>query len=448
MENPSLFLDDIAEQQRRASCWDGYHTEDRCCFGLAEPLQIRSPIPRSAPAAQCLMAMLGRPLNLSDSSAACNGRYFYVATLGQLRLRMDYVASGLPWFLVPSRYSADWEDYVARFGPTGVHDQRVVGGLCLPAACDLRTAALHLVPLLAPWWRLEPQPLAPVNETHVLMPAPLAVDHELFPSHGFMPMWVSKRSCQGSQQAFCSHSWQFALQEYQPCLRADPVVVAWVVAHISAAMWFYSARMPLSSVLAAVGKPRGSRRADVLRIALTATVIWMHNFSHGSWLPVEKHSDAYWLGHSTDVAMKVNAAFLLLSVHLRNRPKSRGDLPTPRPMGAKLAEALRHAWRRWLRVGPLLSAWTLVYLFGFVRCIPMNNTIKSSGLHTWFSERRDECSVPSHWAMTFLMLHEPLTGRPSPCHNADIFETLFLLDVVTFTIAQARKGGQVGSRSS
>eukprot|EP00439_Symbiodinium_sp_Y106_P023258 s5684_g2.t2 len=437
MENPSLFLDDIAEQQRRASCWDGYHTEDRCCFGLAEPLQIRSPIPRSAPAAQCLMAMLGRPLNLSDSSAACNGRYFYVATLGQLRLRMDYVASGLPWFLVPSRYSADWEDYVARFGPTGVHDQRVVGGLCLPAACDLRTAALHLVPLLAPWWRLEPQPLAPVNETHVLMPAPLAVDHELFPSHGFMPMWVSKRSCQGSQQAFCSHSWQFALQEYQPCLRADPVVVAWVVAHISAAMWFYSARMPLSSVLAAVGKPRGSRRADVLRIALTATVIWMHNFSHGSWLPVEKHSDAYWLGHSTDVAMKVNAAFLLLSVHLRNRP-----------MGAKLAEALRHAWRRWLRVGPLLSAWTLVYLFGFVRCIPMNNTIKSSGLHTWFSERRDECSVPSHWAMTFLMLHEPLTGRPSPCHNADIFETLFLLDVVTFTIAQARKGGQVGSRSS
>ena len=38
--------------------------------------------------------------------------------------------------------------------------------------------------------------------------------------------------------------------------------------------------------------------------------------------------------------------------------------------------------------GPLLSAWTLVYLFGFVRCIPMNNTIKSSGLHTWFSERR------------------------------------------------------------
>ncbi|CAE7515581.1 unnamed protein product [Symbiodinium sp. CCMP2592] len=353
---------------------------------------------------------------------------------------MDYVASGLPWFLVPSRHSAGWEEYVARFGPTGVHDHRVVGGLCLPSACDLRTAALHLVPLVAPWWLLEPQPLAPVNETHVWMPAPLAVDHELFPSHGIMPMWVSKRSCQGSQQAFCSHSWQFALQEYHPYLRADPVVVAWVAAQISAAMWFYSTRMPLSSVLAAVGKPRGSLRADVLRISLTATVIWMHTFSHGSWLPVERPSDAYWLGHSTDVAMKVNAAFLLLSVHLRDRPRSQGDLPTPRPMGSKLAEAIRHAWRRWLRVGPLLCAWTAVYLLGFVRCIPMNNTIKSSALHTWFSERREECSVPIHWAMTCLMLHEPLTGRPSPCHNADIFETLFLLDVVTFTIAQASDG--------
>ncbi|CAE7946655.1 unnamed protein product, partial [Symbiodinium sp. KB8] len=239
-------------------------------------------------------------------------------------------------------------------------------------------------------------------------------------------MWVSKR---------------FALQEYHPYLRADPVFVAWAVAQISAAMWFYSKRTPLSSVLAAAGKPRGSLRADVLRISLTAIVIWMHTFSHGSWLPVEKRSDAYWLGHSSDVAMKVNAAFLLLSVHLRSRPIiSQRNLRTPRGIGVKVAEALRHVWQRWLRVGPLLGAWTLVYLLGFVRCIPMNNTIKSSGLHTWFSERREECSVPSHWAMTCLMLHEPLTGRPSPCHNADIFETLFLLDAVTFTISQASDG--------
>ncbi|OLP72621.1 hypothetical protein AK812_SmicGene48138, partial [Symbiodinium microadriaticum] len=50
----------------------------------AEPPKIRRPVARAAPAAQCLVAMLTRSLNLSDGSTACDGRYFYVATLGQL----------------------------------------------------------------------------------------------------------------------------------------------------------------------------------------------------------------------------------------------------------------------------------------------------------------------------------------------------------------------------
>ena len=39
-------------------------------------------------------------------------------------LRMDYRASAIPWFLLPSPAAAGWEDYVARFGPTGVHEHK------------------------------------------------------------------------------------------------------------------------------------------------------------------------------------------------------------------------------------------------------------------------------------------------------------------------------------
>ena len=88
--------------------------------------------------------------------------------------------------------------------------------------------------------------------------------------------------------------------------------------------------------------------------------------------------------------------------------------------------------------GPLLVTSTLVYLCAFVTCIPMNNAMKSSALHTWFSERRplafastfllespcdllpqiaqavglscslpgEECLVPRHLVLTILMLHE------------------------------------------
>ncbi|CAE7216433.1 unnamed protein product, partial [Symbiodinium pilosum] len=371
------------EKKRRASCWDGYHTEERCCFGLVDPPRQWAPAVRNAPAVQCLMATARRSLNLSDTPATCRGRYFAVATLGQLRLRMDFVASGMAWFLVPSMSGRGWGDYVARYGPTGVHDHRVVGGLCLPEACDLGPAAMYVVPRVAPWWPQPTREPAPLNDTHVWLPPPLAVSHDLFASHGFMPMWVSKPACPGTQDsAFCSHYWEFAVQEYHH--------------HI--------------------GDCSEAAVAAAVAIVLVSVL----------WLSVESKPLAHW----------VNAAFVMLSIHLRRPTPSREKNIKVRCM----LKVLRHAGHRWLRMCPLLVTSTLVYLCGFVTCIPMNNAMKSSALHTWFSERRAECLVPRHLVLTILMLHEPVTGRASPCHNADIFETLFLLDVLTFALMQVNDG--------
>ena len=60
--------------------------------------------------------------------------------------------------------------------------------------------AQHLVPRLSPFRRLPAQRSRPLNATHILVPPPLAVAHQLFSSHGFMPrlgigVWCRCHGC-------------------------------------------------------------------------------------------------------------------------------------------------------------------------------------------------------------------------------------------------------------
>jgi len=168
----------------RASCWDALHKEEHCCRGLVAPPKKWRPVPRHAPEARCLEAVLARPLKLTTVGPGCEGRFFYVAQLGKTRLRMDYDTTAQPWFLQPRWNTSGWAEHISHFGPHGVHDHKVLGGLCLPSACDVSSTAQFLAPRVAPWWGfplLEPWPL---NGSHVLLPPPLAVSHRLFPDVG------------------------------------------------------------------------------------------------------------------------------------------------------------------------------------------------------------------------------------------------------------------------
>lgn len=69
------------------SCWDGYHTEERCCRGLVAPPSAWRAVHRTeAKEAVCLEAMVARAQSLV-APETCEGRYFYVAQLGRPRLR-------------------------------------------------------------------------------------------------------------------------------------------------------------------------------------------------------------------------------------------------------------------------------------------------------------------------------------------------------------------------
>ncbi|CAJ1388945.1 unnamed protein product [Effrenium voratum] len=385
------------------SCWDALHTELRCCQGLAAPAQRWRPVPKSSKAAQCLDAVHGRPLDLGVKSCG-SGRYFHLATLGKLRLRKDFWATAVPWFLAPRFNTSAWARHVASFGPTGVHEHQVVGGLCLPSFCEPETVGAYVAPRVNPWWRFPRARALPLNASHVLLPPPLARPQQLIRSHGFLPMWVSKSSCLALvNNSFCDEFWQFAVSERRRFAWDVPVALALVLLVV---------RLKIPASWAQ--RPSGSR-PDALRVLLTAAAVWTHTFSHGSWLPAERKQLGAWF-FSKDLTYKVNIGFVVLSTHLRLREPSRC-------VGLAIG-------RRWLQLGPALGFWTLIYLYVFVDCIPMNNAVKSSGLHRWYSERRSECQVPEHLVWSLLLLHEPITGRNSPCHNSDIFETQFWLDAV------------------
>lgn len=410
--------EDLTED--RASCWDGLHTEERCCRGLVAPPETWRAVPRHAPESLCLEAVLARPLKLATVSS-CEGRFFYVAQLGKPRLRMDYDTTALPWFLVPRWNTSAWGEYITHFGPQGVLDHKMLGGLCLPSHCDVASTARFLAPRMAPWWRfplLEPWPL---NGSHVLLPPPLAVPHGLYQGDNGIAMWMSKSSCEAplAKPDFCEAFWEFGLLEWRPWHSTPSLRMA---ALLSALL------MVLGLVVVGKQRPTAERnsRADLLRVLLTLMAVWTHTFSHGSWLPLETSvASTFWFT-SQHLTYKVNLGFVVLATQLRLGGSSSSRFP--------VAKA---ALRRWVQLGPPLCLSTFIYLYIFVEHIPMNNLMKSSGLHRWYSEKRLECRRPAHLVLSLLLLHEPITGNNSPCHNMDIFESQFLLDLLVVFLLSA-----------
>jgi len=75
----------------------------------------------------------------------------------------------------------------------------------------------------------------------------------------------------------------------------------------------------------------------------------------------------------------------------------------------------------------------------------MNNILKSHGLYTWYGEARDTCEHPAHMVSSALLMHTAIMGPRSPCHNSDIFEGLFQVDVFVFMLVSAVGKSRAGA---
>ncbi|CAE7041536.1 unnamed protein product [Symbiodinium sp. CCMP2592] len=432
--------------QGAAACWDDQFTRAACCDGIADPVEAWKVADASDPQVICLLNTRNVALDLEQTPKHCpKERFFLLASLGPPVIEEDW--TGTPWFRKPWSVEGLKRESIHRLQPLRPSRTSFVGGLCVPEPCSLETTAAYLAPRVVPWWRAprpEPQLL---NETHFLLPPPLAARHKVYRSQRLSSAWtawVAPRPTDADVFAEKLHGWEFAILEHGKYIGGSVSGLITVTLMILAAAAtgllvpreaseFPPCLAPQFHLLR-LGLARGPRDLDVVRLWLTAVVIFIHVVDHGPWLPVTQRTSGAWLWLLRSGLNRVNVAFVVLLVHLSI---SRRSLKQAITLWGWVRGLLYHILKRWLVISPVVSFWSFVFVHAPFTDVPMNNILKSHALFHHYSAKRDECEHPLHLLSSSFLVHGPLMGRASPCMNTDIFESLFQVDVVAFGLLSA-----------
>ncbi|CAE7357726.1 unnamed protein product, partial [Symbiodinium necroappetens] len=199
-----------------APCWDDQFTRAACCDGIADPVEAWKVTDASDPQVICLLHTRNVALDLEQTPKHCpKERFFLLASLGPPVIEEDW--TGTPWFRKPWSVEGLKRESMQRLQPVRPSRTSFVGGLCVPEPCSLETTAAYLAPRVVPWWRAprpEPQLL---NETHFLLPPPLAANHKVYRSSRLSSTWtawVAPRPMDADVFAEQLHGWEFAILEH------------------------------------------------------------------------------------------------------------------------------------------------------------------------------------------------------------------------------------------
>lgn len=429
-----------------AACWDDQFTRAACCDGIADPVEAWKVADASDPQVVCLLNTRNVALDLEQTPKHCpKERFFLLASLGPPVIEEDW--TGTPWFRKPWSVEGLKRESIHRLQPLRPSRTSFVGGLCVPEPCSLETTAAYLAPRVVPWWRAprpEPQLL---NETHFLLPPPLAARHKVYRSQRLSSAWtawVAPRPTDADVFAEKLHGWEFAILEHGKYIGGSVsgliTVTLMILAAAAAGLLVPREASEFPPCLAPqfhllrLGLARGPRDLDVVRLWLTAVVVFIHVVDHGPWLPVTQRTSGAWLWLLRSGLNRVNVAFVVLLVHLSI---SRRSLKQAISLWGWIRGLLYHSLKRWLVISPVVSFWSFVFVHAPFTDVPMNNILKSHALFHHYSAKRDECEHPLHLLSSSFLVHGPLMGRASPCMNTDIFESLFQVDVVAFGLLSA-----------
>ncbi|CAE8698638.1 unnamed protein product [Polarella glacialis] len=387
-----------------ASCWNDWYSLERCCLQLAGPKQGWLLVLAADPRAQCLQNLSDHQIQLLDGPSFGRGRRAAAAKFcreqGGRFLNVASANGFITGFSavddVPSFLRRDLEGgpQQKELWPARLH---FIGSLCLPSSCDPESASQWAIPRLVPWWRYDKPDVARFNETHVWLPPPLARQRTYAE---FRQAWIAVPPTGVSLAAEVPRFFQFAAAEYRYSLQMSPQNLRILVSLCSlllvrcAAAALQARRVtsffqPLVSNFRRLGGARGSRRADLGRLALTAAVAQMHICCHAAWAPLPSHWETWWAWHPDRVLVKVNVGFVVLQVYLASTPHRGATCSWPRAV-------FGYTLRRWLSLAPMLAVWTYAYLEVMDKDVPLNSLFKSHSMYQWYGQRRDVCSRPWH----------------------------------------------------
>lgn len=387
--------------------------------------------------AECLMG-LGEPSQIAkvQPSECTEGRYFMLARVTGARAESYF--NHRPWWERITEKQRRQEDRVAQ---EAIHPVVLTqpahfsyqGSFCVPAACDEEVVGAWVAPCLAPWWNCPSRLPVVVNDTHVRLPPALAI-RRTYPD--FDHTWVSARP--ESVSPLAPRYYEFALREYRRSLNLTDksrwllfgsllfVMLAGVASCTGAAV---SCAPQVS--WCRLASSRGPLCFDVCRVVLSTIVVLLHTLDHDNWRPIAQGSFPFYVWMMVRSLHRVNTSFAVLAVYLCLRRLS--FVPRSRNLFSWLWNTLYHAIRRLVFLAPVTSIWTYVY-FCFTEDVPINHLLKNHGLYIWYGQNRIQCGHPWHLWSSIFYVHEAVFRDRSMCHNISIFEGLWQLDVVVFSL--------------
>eukprot|EP00927_Polykrikos_kofoidii_P054958 TRINITY_DN49285_c0_g1_i1.p1 TRINITY_DN49285_c0_g1~~TRINITY_DN49285_c0_g1_i1.p1 ORF type:complete len:803 (-),score=83.96 TRINITY_DN49285_c0_g1_i1:45-2453(-) len=396
---------DICFDDHSRPGYDSGYTYDVCCRGLRKFRDLWYHVKVDDPLAECwdaIHALGGKPRIESLSQCLDRGdRFFYLSV--PVSLDLDH---------------PNWWQFL--------------GVVCVPNACDVASAAGWLAYRLDPWPRPKAWPKLSsryLNDTHIQLPPHEAVQR---PFRRFAPVWVAVFPTADPKDLRNDH-FEFAMLEYHSLLswRPSSFNLGVIGASLSLILWgsvfhFVGVRSRLSAVspsygLRRLGASRGPRRFDVWRLVFGALVVAENVQMH---YPFQRDRGMTWCIFRALNSISQNHGLAALMVYLSVR----------RGQGSCVGNVIGYAARRWAALVPFIAFWTWVYLSILMEDLPLFNAIRSNFVYLWFVKQRGLCMPLKSLVPSLLLIHSVPFGMVSPCHNINVFENYFQVDVLTYAL--------------
>lgn len=414
-------------------CWTGDFSYDRCCIGLGPIQRYFMDLPKEHDMVRCVREGLEGPSKAKANITyeECSGKYLYVSAVSYRYA--EVVAMHDFWWQRPQDEKMD------RIGPEVTAPEWLshAGEVCVPKICSEAAVAGWFASMVdIGQFYIQPS-YRELNDSHVRV-SPLTARERPYPS--FRGSWLTfrpqadalLRKEQNIQQYFeFVLTEKLSLRQLELSAKTQGVLLALTLPTILATLLSLGLEvvrpLALQTSWKALGAPR-QRYFDLFRVVITSFVIAQHVKDHYLF-PKDHTSSPFGYMLSTVEAFPENALVVLLMVFLVLR---RLDTHPPAVHGifSWLGHLISYALRRWALILSVVGIWLYIYLAVIIEEIPLPNIGKSRFLYIWFWRHRLSCAQSKHWIPTIFLAHEVLHAKPTPCHNINIFEAIFQIDVL------------------
>ncbi|CAJ1426230.1 unnamed protein product [Effrenium voratum] len=428
-------------------CWIGDFTYTRCCLGLHSIPRIYLDLPKTDLRVHCLQQGL-EAVSDRKTLGEClesGGRYIHVSAVLYRLAEMEVMHEF--WWNRPSGEALLIEEVFGAKGrqvssPEWLHPS---GSLCVPAVCSEEAIAGWFAGIVDIGQRYIRPSYKELNATHVRT-SPLPARRRPYPR--FEGSWIMYRPGADrelrKQQDLQSY-YEFVLTEHKPWRQLGVSRRTWgvllgLVVPVAFASLLYlcgvqdAKPLALQSNLWRLGEAR-AKCFDVCRIVTTVGIIATHVKHHYPFPAPEEGDGVFRYLANVIEALHVNHLVVMLMVYLllRHLDEGRRDLLCRGPF-SWLWRVATYALRRWALIMSWAGLWLYIYVSVLIKEVPIPNIGKSRFLYIWFWRMRISCEKKEHLIPSIFLLHEASHAYESPCHNLNIFEACFQLDVLLMAL--------------